>query len=400
MKILFLVIILISTGLAQFDAPSGYTTNYNLRKWSQGARAGADSINANWDLVDAIVKARQDTIDNTIGKYWKANTWGATNTFSAGVSIVGQLTLAGAISHRGQTIDTTASRTWVRDNLPTIGGYVDLTSTQTIGGAKFFSTALSFGSSGIFILPQTLGSLGTNSMAYSGGWVTWRGAGTGVTDTLISFRNLRDSINNLITNSNLTFTGFTSFPDTVNIQNVIQIGNAAGNNGSIDFWYNTFGPLMSYKTKLAKADETNGTIYLPNMYGSTDTLMHRDDLKTGGLDARLGDVVITGDTRFDGMVRNTPQVVTSTGDFAATSSLILIALKSTGEVEFITGAVNGETITIINTTTDNYTILGNVWGAPSGSVLGSNIVLGQGDSATLVYYGANEQWIPIAVRDN
>lgn len=46
------------------DDPSGYTTNYKLRLYDEGAYPTADSINQNWVDIDLSLKARQNTIDS------------------------------------------------------------------------------------------------------------------------------------------------------------------------------------------------------------------------------------------------------------------------------------------------------------------------------------------------
>ncbi len=55
------------------------------------------------------------------------NTWSGSNTFT-GTFVLG-----------GVTVDTAASRTWVRDNTLSSADVVDITSTQTISGTKTFT---------------------------------------------------------------------------------------------------------------------------------------------------------------------------------------------------------------------------------------------------------------------
>lgn len=85
--ILFLLIA--SFIYAQTSPPSGYTTHYKLRMWSQGARPSADSLNQNWkDLDSVIYKVSQSvTIDTTQIAYKnKINTFTNENNFTGKLS--------------------------------------------------------------------------------------------------------------------------------------------------------------------------------------------------------------------------------------------------------------------------------------------------------------------------
>lgn len=66
-KILFMVMFLIlslPSLFAQADPPDGYTTYYNFRMWAQGSKATADSLNANWQDIDAAIHSV--AIDSTV----------------------------------------------------------------------------------------------------------------------------------------------------------------------------------------------------------------------------------------------------------------------------------------------------------------------------------------------
>jgi len=70
MKKLILVLILLAIEVfPQVTSPSGYTTNYRFRKWTQGANPSADSINANWDGVDGYIKVAYDSAQNKVNLY-------------------------------------------------------------------------------------------------------------------------------------------------------------------------------------------------------------------------------------------------------------------------------------------------------------------------------------------
>jgi len=68
LKKIFITLSLITAGgiagkvYAQ-DPPSGYTTNYGLSMWAQGATPGATALNANLTTIDAIIKAANVRID-------------------------------------------------------------------------------------------------------------------------------------------------------------------------------------------------------------------------------------------------------------------------------------------------------------------------------------------------
>lgn len=51
----FIFLILFGVSLFGQDAPSGYTTYYNFRKWAENANPSSDSLNANWDDIDQVL---------------------------------------------------------------------------------------------------------------------------------------------------------------------------------------------------------------------------------------------------------------------------------------------------------------------------------------------------------
>ena len=57
MKRVFLLSLFVSAGLWAQTAPSAYTTNYRIRQWASGANPSADSLNANWTLIDTKIRA-------------------------------------------------------------------------------------------------------------------------------------------------------------------------------------------------------------------------------------------------------------------------------------------------------------------------------------------------------
>ena len=69
-KILFLLVFIIlltsAKCFSQYDPPSGYTTNYGLRMWSEGDRPGADSINQNLKDIDSDLHKLKLHIDSLL----------------------------------------------------------------------------------------------------------------------------------------------------------------------------------------------------------------------------------------------------------------------------------------------------------------------------------------------
>ena len=52
-------------GQQRIDAPSSYTQHYLIKKWAQKAWPSADSLNANWDMIDSLFNALIVFIDTT-----------------------------------------------------------------------------------------------------------------------------------------------------------------------------------------------------------------------------------------------------------------------------------------------------------------------------------------------
>jgi len=66
-KLILLFILFYAVGFSQTTPPSGYTTHYKFRMWSQGARPSADSLNQNWKDIDSVIfnVSQKTTIDTT-----------------------------------------------------------------------------------------------------------------------------------------------------------------------------------------------------------------------------------------------------------------------------------------------------------------------------------------------
>lgn len=123
MKNLILILVLFLAGeiLSQTTAPNAYTTNYGFRKWAQGANPSADSINANWNELDATIKVVYDSAQAKVNAYGNQSIAG-TKTFSDSIKVSNDLvatTLYGGSLY--------------------LGGY--LMSTDALGSDVFWNSA-------------------------------------------------------------------------------------------------------------------------------------------------------------------------------------------------------------------------------------------------------------------
>ncbi len=131
MKNLILILVILLTGeiFSQVTAPSGYTTNYNFRKWVQGANPSADSINANWDALDARIKIVYDSAQAKLNTYGNQTIATGTKTFTGGtIALNGARLIFGTSAITSPInvgeIATTASRTYIT--------YTNVSGTDTL----------------------------------------------------------------------------------------------------------------------------------------------------------------------------------------------------------------------------------------------------------------------------
>lgn len=101
--ILLIMVFCVIDLLGQASTPT-YTSNYNFRKWAQGANPTADSLNANWTDIDTQIKVRADSVT---------------------AHRTGLNTLMDSVNAHRTALGT--------------GSNVDLTTNQTIAGTKTFS---------------------------------------------------------------------------------------------------------------------------------------------------------------------------------------------------------------------------------------------------------------------
>lgn len=111
-RILVLCLLFTAIGLAQPSTPIDSTTHYYMLQFAQGAKPGASALNTNLDKIDSGIWSVANDSCSAL------RTW--TNTVN------------------GKVVDSSAAlRAYV--NSKTGGSLVDLSSSQTITGAKIFS---------------------------------------------------------------------------------------------------------------------------------------------------------------------------------------------------------------------------------------------------------------------
>lgn len=71
MRKALLLLLLVSSVAWSQTAPSGYTTQYSIRRWAANANPSADSLNANWNGLDsAIAYLANKAATNASGLGW------------------------------------------------------------------------------------------------------------------------------------------------------------------------------------------------------------------------------------------------------------------------------------------------------------------------------------------
>lgn len=122
--ILILTIFLIGEVFAQPTSPSGYTTNYRFRLWTQGANPSADSLNANWTLADTKIKLAYDSASVKMNTYGNQNSRGLKTFTGGGIALGG-----GRLFFNNSTVTTPL---FVGELCPTTNRYY-LTYTSPTG---------------------------------------------------------------------------------------------------------------------------------------------------------------------------------------------------------------------------------------------------------------------------
>lgn len=141
MKKIILFILFSISVFGQVSPPSGYTPNYGIRMWSQGANPSADSLNANWMLIDSKIRMSYDSaMTNSLKTYGNYNIYGNRYYKSGSLVMDGSRLLFGSnaltsspsigeiMPTSGRTYltytnntrtDTLATQNWVRSNYQT-----------------------------------------------------------------------------------------------------------------------------------------------------------------------------------------------------------------------------------------------------------------------------------------
>jgi hypothetical protein len=134
-KIILFLLFLTAYIYPQISPPSGYTTNYRLRLYSQKAQPSADSINANWITIDQKIKLAYDSATTpTILK-----TYGNFTYYGNRIHKSGYLSMDGARFFFGN--NTVTSPLFVGELAPTANRtyltYTNVTNTDTIATWRY-----------------------------------------------------------------------------------------------------------------------------------------------------------------------------------------------------------------------------------------------------------------------
>ena len=134
-KLILIIVLLIAAQAAAQDTPLGWTTNYRLRMYKEGAYPSADSVNKNLIDIDAAIKARDRRIDSL---------------FKYNVVITGQKDFASRIAY-SDTIAITSSREiphkqYVDNWYNYLKARIDsvFANNKTFGGNEIFTGGVTF----------------------------------------------------------------------------------------------------------------------------------------------------------------------------------------------------------------------------------------------------------------
>jgi len=295
--------------------------------------------------------------------------------------------------------DTLVTERWIRNNISSVTNSVLITGTQTVAGLKTFSTGIAVANQ--LTIPSGTGNSeilrgieGNNSLLF------YMKAGiTGDYDTLLSFAQWRANQTSLLTRadrfevydgiySNYSEGGF----DIEMGDGYIQIDTIKGQGEGIKI-ASTMYPSADGTTDLGRHDRRYDSIYVNTVSGAT----------TGNLELHGASVVAKGPVAYSSQVINTP----INDNIVPTSSLIFVNLSANDSIVTISPPFgNGDQITIVNSNISGTTVTivstTGISGPPSANEIanGSNIVLGNGDSISLVFEPVLEVWIITAYRDH
>ena len=266
-----LVVSLAVEGLSQ-AVPSGWTPNYRMRKYAQGANPGADSLNANWTQADSSIRYPGYTIQDSIrstGNAIRLGSGDGTDTVTVpGLIATATFRMAsGASATYVLTADANGNGTWqaATGGGGGAGGWTDYASrvyTTTAGDSVNIRVAAG---------------------DTTGGGARFTNWGTTALKALATLHSL--SVTNNVTVSG-TFTGDTLYvthisnpAGAVTISDGLEVagpvsadtltlGNAGGIDGVLRLLHYEFGPLTDYTTTIVPSTATSAVnLTLPSSSG-------------------------------------------------------------------------------------------------------------------------------------
>ena len=356
MKIIIVLFLLTQIVLGQ-SAPSGYTTNYNLRLYSQGSNPGADSLNQNCIDADNSIKAAYDSANRQ--DYWTEQRFRTSVKFYGSASMQGTGfgwasnftpstlrtlgTTDGHLLWYGlASVDTLATRSYLRSQIPTLANVVDLSSDQNVGGNKTFTRGVGFSSSGTLTLPITNeyppGAYLSNAIYGNQAYVfyTKTGGSASNRDTLSTHNYLRNYL-------------------TASPQSIVPLTNYSRNLGTSSFrWDNTY-------TRRLYVDTVIASVWQPAP-GDT-VLISTRPIQVGGLTIQNSDGGLSTTISAAGITVPEYEVVTQiTGNtHNATVPIIYMMLDNPDTLAVLATNANnftlGAELTIINSSSNTLTII-------------------------------------------
>lgn len=469
MKRIFVIFILLTVSVF---GQNTYTSNYWFTKIAAGTLNYADTANHNWTRVDSVIKSHWTIADSIRADLYTEHeydgkhkseviTWDNLATTaksnmvqtSGNQNIAGLKTFIGGIGFgtssrfllgtydtynaQGELYrtgtpgadlitffygagasykDTIATHRYIRNNLASLANFVDLTSSQNIGGTKLITGKLGFSGAGILQIPteiytETQYALCGNSdmMFYYYSKYDY--------DSLLSYRLLRNYLNGYMTNSITPYTNdvyslgtstkrfrsiygnyivadtfvvskiFSPIADTMEIvSGVLKI------NGQRLASYSTEGGLQ-----LGEREKTLGAVYTDSLI--SDASLQISALGTGG----NGVIELEAEAIYvNGQFHKEVQNVTITTTTFPTVTKSLVHMESDVNVTISTipePPVNKEgfILTIVMTGGAGFvTLSDNV----DNLRLAGDFDMGLTDAISLMWYTGGEYWIEISRSNN
>lgn len=243
------VILLLLVFTAYSYAQNAYTLHWYLTKIAAGTANYADTLNHNWDIVDSIGNATNDTISAVKGDLYAEHKYDGTHKDN---------------TIRWTNLHTTDKNTYI----------MQLSNNQTVNGLKTFGGGIAFSPSARFLLGTSTtytaqGELYRTGTAGADLLTFWYGAS--LKDTLASRRWVRATYptvaNSVTTNTTQTITGRKTFVGNVYLDGYVRIPqrneelpNMIWGNGS-HVYYSKTGGSMDFDTLFTWTDLTATSFY-------------------------------------------------------------------------------------------------------------------------------------------